>query len=109
MCRQAPVLCRKLRVIGTPGTAGVGENEDAFDVIHECLGFAEVGGTGAVLDDEVVDAISPSLANDTPRAPCDFRHRVGAEALHDLVERTMNRQRTGRHEEDGCWPAFETP
>src|SRR5258708_2372227 len=78
--RQAPGLCRKLRVIGTPGTAGVGENEDGFDVIHECLGFAEVGGTGAGPDSEVVDAISPSLANDTPRAPWYFLLLLGSEA-----------------------------
>ena len=56
-------------MIGTPGTAGVGEDEDAFDVIHERLGFAEIGGAGAVLDDEAVDAIRSALANDPPRAP----------------------------------------
>ncbi|SIO54250.1 hypothetical protein SAMN05443247_07740 [Bradyrhizobium erythrophlei] len=30
----------------------------------------------------------------------------------DVAQRLLNntcQQRTGRHEEDGCWPAFETP
>ena len=37
----------------------------------------------------------------------------GANALwKDVAQRLLDntcRQRTGRHEEDGCWPAFETP
>ena len=30
----------------------------------------------------------------------------------DVAQRLLDntcQQRTGRHEEDGCWPAFETP
>jgi hypothetical protein len=92
MCAQASILRRQLRVIGAPGTAGVREDEDGFDIIHECLGLAEIGRAGAVLNDEAVDAIRSRLANDTPRAPCDFRHDVSAEALHDLVERAVNRR-----------------
>src|SRR5258705_7810824 len=30
------------------------------------------------------------------------------DVAHRLLDNTC-RQRTGRHEEDGCWPAFETP
>ncbi|SCB45407.1 hypothetical protein GA0061098_101140 [Bradyrhizobium shewense] len=37
----------------------------------------------------------------------------GANALwKDVAQRLLDntcQQRTGRHEEDGCWPAFETP
>jgi hypothetical protein len=37
----------------------------------------------------------------------------GGDALcKDVARRLLDnicRQRTGRHEEDGCWPAFETP
>ncbi len=37
----------------------------------------------------------------------------GANAVwKDVAQRLLNntcQQRTGRHEEDGCWPAFETP
>lgn len=37
----------------------------------------------------------------------------GATALwKDVAQRLLDntcQQRTGRHEEDGCWPAFETP
>ncbi|MDA9435247.1 hypothetical protein XH88_26270 [Bradyrhizobium sp. CCBAU 51627] len=30
------------------------------------------------------------------------------DVAHRLLDNTCQ-QRTGRHEEDGCWPAFETP
>ena len=33
---------------------------------------------------------------------------VWKEVAQRLLDNTC-RQRTGRHEEDGCWPAFETP
>ncbi|WP_177243451.1 hypothetical protein [Bradyrhizobium sp. Gha] len=37
----------------------------------------------------------------------------GANAVwNDVAQRLLDntcQQRTGRHEEDGCWPAFETP
>ncbi|WP_426411628.1 hypothetical protein [Bradyrhizobium ganzhouense] len=37
----------------------------------------------------------------------------GADAVwKDVAQRLLDdtcQQRTGRHEEDGCWPAFETP
>ncbi len=34
------------------------------------------------------------------------------ELWKDVAQRLLDntcQQRTGRHEEDGCWPAFETP
>ncbi|WP_194295389.1 hypothetical protein [Bradyrhizobium brasilense] len=33
---------------------------------------------------------------------------VWKDVAHRLLDNTCQ-QRTGRHEEDGCWPAFETP
>ncbi|WP_354126465.1 hypothetical protein [Bradyrhizobium sp. RT9b] len=33
---------------------------------------------------------------------------VRKDVAHRLLDNTCQ-QRTGRHEEDGCWPAFETP
>ena len=36
----------------------------------------------------------------------------GNAAWKDVAQRLLDntcQQRTGRHEEDGCWPAFETP
>ncbi len=92
MDSEPSVPCREVRVIGTPGTAGVGEDEDAFRVIHERLGLAKVGGAGAVLDDQSIDSVRSGLADDPARTSSDFRHHVGAKALHDLVERTMNRR-----------------
>ena len=78
-------------MIGAAGTAGVGEDEDALDVVHERLGLAEVGGAGAVLDDQAIDAID-LLADDPARAARHLGDHVGAEALHDLIERAMNRR-----------------
>ena len=37
-----------------------------------------------------------------------FRNAVWKDVAQRLLDNTC-RQRTGRHEEDGCWPAFETP
>ena len=36
----------------------------------------------------------------------------GSAILKDVAQRLLDntcQQRTGRHEEDGCWPGFETP
>ena len=54
-------MADKLGVIGTPGAASVGEHEDAFDVVHERLGFAKIGGAGAVLDGQAIDSVRPVL------------------------------------------------
>ncbi|MGY3587139.1 hypothetical protein ACVIGB_003802 [Bradyrhizobium sp. USDA 4341] len=36
------------------------------------------------------------------------RNAIWKDVAHRLLDNTCQ-QRTGRHEEDGCWPAFETP
>jgi hypothetical protein len=36
------------------------------------------------------------------------RYAVWKDVAQRLLDNTCQ-QRTGRHEEDGCWPAFETP
>ena len=36
------------------------------------------------------------------------RNAVWKDVAQRLLDNTCQ-QRTGRHEEDGCWPAFETP
>jgi hypothetical protein len=36
------------------------------------------------------------------------RKAIWKDVAQRLLDNTC-RQRTGRHEEDGCWPAFETP
>ncbi|MCP1750958.1 hypothetical protein [Bradyrhizobium elkanii] len=36
------------------------------------------------------------------------RNAIWKDVAQRLLDNTC-RQRTGRHEEDGCWPAFETP
>jgi len=75
----------------TAGAAGVGENEDALGVVHECLGLPRLRsqhGSRQPIDRRHI----PSLANDPARAARHLGHDVGAEALHDLVERAMNRR-----------------
>ena len=47
-------------MIAAAGAAGVGEDEDALLVIHERLRLGEIGRTGAVLDDEPIDASGPA-------------------------------------------------
>ena len=42
-------------MIGAPGAAGVGEDEDALLVIHEGLRLGEIGRAGAGLDGETVE------------------------------------------------------
>ena len=74
-------------MIGAPGAAGVGEDQDALLVVHEGLRLGEVGRAGAVLDAEPL-----ALAHDPPRTAGDLRDHVGAEALHDLVERALHRR-----------------
>src|SRR5208282_229888 len=77
-------------MIGPPGAAGVREDEDALGVVHERLRLAEICGARAVLDDKAIDAVRSGLADDPARAARHLGHDLGAEALHDLVERTMH-------------------
>ena len=70
MDSEPSVPCREVSVIGTPGAASVGEDEDALRTSSmERLSFAKVRGTGAVLDDEPVDAIRSGLADEVLREP----------------------------------------
>src|SRR3546814_14958345 len=53
---QAPVPGTEVGVVAAPGAAGIGEDEDAFLVVHEGLRLAEIGRGGAALDGEAVAA-----------------------------------------------------
>ena len=92
---QPPVLGRELCVVGAPGAAGFRKHQDAFDVVHERLSFAEIGRSGAVLDDQAIDAIGAGLADDAPGTSGHLRNNVGAKALHNLVERAVHRRQRG--------------
>ena len=39
----AAVLRREIGMIGPAGAAGIGEDEDAFVIVHECLRLGEIG------------------------------------------------------------------
>jgi hypothetical protein len=92
MHAEPPVLRQEFGVVAPARATGIGENKDALGVVHERLRLAEIAGGGAVLDDQAVDAVRACLADDAPRATRHLGHHVGAEALHDLVERAMNRR-----------------
>ncbi len=87
MDAQALVLHAQIGVVGPSGAAGVREHQNALLVVHEGLGFGEIGGTGTVLDREPV-----ALPHDAARAAGDLGDLIGAEALHDLVERARHRR-----------------
>ena len=76
-------------MIAAPGAAGIREDQDTLFVIHEGLGFREVRGSSPVLHHEPC-RMPFALPHDAPRAPCDFGHEIGAEALDDLVECTRH-------------------
>ena len=71
----------QVRVIGAARPASVREDEDAFVVIHERAGLVEIAGRRALLDHEPV-----VFADDALGSPRDFRHKVGAEVLDNLIE-----------------------
>ena len=75
----------EIGMVAAAGAAGIGKHENALLVIHEGLCLGEVGRAGAVLDAEPI-----ALAHDPPRAAGHLRHYLGAEALHDLVERALH-------------------
>jgi len=77
-------------MIGTARAAGIGEDQDPLLVIHEGLCLGEIGRAGAGLDRETIEAARSCFAHDAPRAAGHFRHHLGAEALHDLIERALD-------------------
>ena len=92
----------KIRVIAAARATGIREDQRAFLVIHEGLRLREVCGAGAVLDNEALAAtICGRLADDPARAAGDLGHRVGAEALDDLVQRARDRRQAGQLLDEG--------
>lgn len=71
---QALVLCSEIGVIGATGATGIRKDQDALFVIHEGLGFTEVGGGGSVLDFEFF----LGSAHDPAFTPGDFDGNIGA-------------------------------
>ena len=78
-------------MIGAAGASGVGEHQDPLAVVHERLRFGQVGRPRTVLDAEPVP-----LAHDPPRPAGDLGDQVGAETLHDLVERALHGGQRGQ-------------
>ncbi len=81
----------KVGVVGAAGAAGIAEHQDALVVIHEGLRLGEIGRARTVLDAEPL-----TLAHDPPRSARHLGDHVGAEALHDLVERPLDRSERGQ-------------
>src|SRR3546814_7269612 len=81
-------------MVATPGSTGIGEDQDTLGAVHEGLGFSDIGARRPGL--EFLTAIA---ANAQPaRATGDFRHLVDTEAFDDGIKRSGNR-RQGRSEE----------
>ena len=91
MHAQPAVLGAEIGMIGPAGAARVGEDEDALLVVHEGLRLGEIGRAGAVFNAEAV-----RLPDDAARAAGDLGDLVGAETLHDLVERAGDRRQRGQ-------------
>ena len=87
---QPLVLRRKVGMVAAPGAAGVREHQNALHVVHESLRLGQIGRSGAGFDRKAVDPVGAALAHDAARPAGDLRHHVGAESLHDLVERALH-------------------
>ena len=72
-------------MVGTPGAAGVGEDQDTLFIVHVGLRVRQVAGAGTFA--HLHDAIFP---NQTKFAARHLGHGVGAEVVQYLIER-------GRH------------
>src|SRR3546814_1537038 len=80
-------------MVAAAGAAGVAEHKDALLVVHEGLRLGKVGRTGPALDAQTITPVITSDTHDAPRAAGDLGDHVRAEALDDLVERTLHRRK----------------
>jgi light-regulated signal transduction histidine kinase (bacteriophytochrome) len=90
-------------------------------ILESVLKDARAGTTGAQMRQRRLSEIQRHVLRVSCRRcertveiqTADAVRLYGANALwKDVAQRLLDntcRQRTGRHEEDGCWPAFETP
>src|SRR3546814_1521718 len=98
---QAPVPGTEVGVVAAPGAAGIGEDEDAFLVVHEGLRLAEIGRGGAALDGEAV-AARVGLAHDALRPAGDLGHLLGPDVPYALVECCLDPRSEQRHVGTEC-------
>ena len=92
-------------MVAAAGAAGIRKDEDAFRVIREGLRLGEICGGRAGLDAEP-DSLGAELFHDPPGSARNLRDLLGAEAVHDLVERALDR-RQSRQVVDHTIPALE--
>ncbi len=83
------VLGPEISVITTPRAAGIREDQDALLIIHEGGSLRQVGGTGTAFHDEP-RGMTLALPDNPARAARYLGHKIGAEALDDLVERARH-------------------
>ncbi len=91
MDAQPAIPRRQFGMVTPPRAAGVGEHEDALDVIHEGRGLGEIGRACAVFDHQPV-----ALADDAARAARHLGDQFGAEALDDLIQCPRYRRQRGK-------------
>src|SRR6201996_398231 len=80
------VLAGEIGVIAAPGAAGIGKDQDALVVIHEGGGFGKVGRSRTGFDTKAVIAL-----DDAVRPAGDLGDEIGAKAVQDLIESTVDR------------------
>src|SRR3546814_2958447 len=86
------VLRSQIGMVATPGSTGIGEDQDTLGAVHEGLGFSDIGARRPGL--EFLTAIA---ANDQPaRATGDFRHLVDTEAFDDGIKRSGKDRKSNR-------------
>ena len=87
---QPPVPRAEVGMVAAARPARVGKHQHALVVVHEGLGLGEVGVGGTGLELKTI-----GFADNAARTACHLRDRVGAEALDDLIERSLDRIERG--------------
>ena len=82
-------------MIAAPGAAGIGEDQNALLVIHECRGLSEIG-RGRAGSRRPAGRPPSTFADDPARAAGDFCDHVRPETLDDLIKRARNRRQRGQ-------------
>ena len=76
-------------MVAAAGAAGIGEHQDALVVILKACVSARLAEAGRV-STQSRSPVRAALFHDPARPAGDLGHLLGAEALHDLVERAVH-------------------
>ena len=91
MHAQALIAGAAIGVIAAPGAARFAEHQDALAIVLESGGLGKIGRAGARFHRQAF-----AFAHHAARPASDFRQLLGAEAMHDLVERARHGRQRGQ-------------